>query len=165
MTMDLSRALLLVALAGTLGACRAERHLVFESTPPGAQVVLDGEIIGRTPFDLRFESYGTRHVRMSHPGYRSYKGELEVETPWYSIFPLDLISEILLPLGWEDIHRLQVTLEPMTGRVSDPDFHGVLQRAEQLRRGGPAGPNQLVPKAPPEPKAESSSEAGPGQGS
>lgn len=146
MTSPLPRALGFLALCCSLAACRAERHLMFESDPPGAQLRVDGVLVGRTPFDMRFESYGSRHVTMQRQGYRRYSGEIELETPWYSIFPLDYVSEIFLPFGWKDIHRLEVTLAPLTGEVSEPDFDGVLIRAERLRRGGPAGPNQLVPQ-------------------
>jgi hypothetical protein len=125
-----------------LSSCRAERYLVFNSEPSGAQVQLDGKMIGVTPLEVRFESYGHRHIRMQRRGYRSFSTIMEVETPWYSYFPLDYISEILLPFGWEDIHTLNVTLKPRSGEVSRPDFEGVLERAESLRRGGPAGPTQ-----------------------
>jgi len=140
MTLDLQRGLGSVALALALCGCRAERHIYFTSDPPGAQLRVDGELVGRTPYDLRFEAYGSRHVTMQRQGYRRYTGVLELKTPWYSYFPLDFISEILLPFGWKDIHRLEVTLEPHTGEVTRPDLEGDLLRAESLRRAGPAGP-------------------------
>lgn len=133
-----------LALAG----CRADRSMVFLTEPAGAQVFLDGQLVGRTPLEVPFEAYGHRRVSLHKPGYRSFAEVLEVEEPWYSIFPLDYISEILLPFGWEDEHRLEVVLEPRTGEVSRPDFEAVLNRAESLRRAGPAGPNQLPPAPP-----------------
>jgi len=140
----LATALLLVpALA--LSGCRARRELVFESEPPGARVLLDGEVVGRTPLTVPFESYGVRHVSIQHAGYRDHAEDWELETPWYSRFPLDYVSEVLLPFGWADVHRMEVALEPWTGEVADEDFEAVLRRAESLRRGGPAGPNQSFP--------------------
>ena len=138
----------LVLLALPLSSCRSERHLVFVSDPPGAQVRLDGKLVGRTPLDIRFESYGTRQVSIIRQGYRGISEKMEIEPPWFSHFPLDYFSEILLPFGWNDIHRLEVVLEPQTGEVSQPDFDAVLERAEGLRRAGPAGPNQLPPAPP-----------------
>ncbi len=131
-----------LGLMMALSSCRAERHLIFESEPAGAQVHLDGKMIGLTPLEVRFESYGHRHVRMQRRGYRSFSTIMEVKGPWYSSFPLDYISEVFLPFGWEDIHRLKVSLEPRSGEVSRPDFEGVLKRAVSLRRGGPAGPTE-----------------------
>jgi hypothetical protein len=132
----------LLGLALVTTACRAERHLIFESDPPGAQVFLDGKSVGHTPVKVRFESYGYRHVTVEQRGYRSYTTVMEVPIPWYSRFPMDYITEVLLPFGWEDIHHLDVTLEPRSGEVSRPDFDGVLRRAASLRRGGPAGPTE-----------------------
>jgi hypothetical protein len=135
--------LLLVTLAG----CRARRELVFESEPPGAQVRLDGEIVGRTPLVVPFESYGVRHVSIQHEGHRGHAEDWELVAPWYSHFPLDYFSEVLLPFGWRDVHRMEVVLEPWSGEVPEEDFEAVLERAESLRRGGPAGPNQSFPAA------------------
>jgi hypothetical protein len=144
----LSSVALAFGLALPLAGCRADRHLVFASEPSGAQVFVDGEFVGRTPFELPFDAYGHRRVALHKPGYRSFTGVLDIEEPWYSAFPLDLFSEILLPFGWKDEHRLEVVLEPRTGEVSQPDFEAVLHRAESLRRAGPAGPNQLPPAPP-----------------
>jgi len=145
-------------LAGASTSCRTQREFVFESQPPGAQVRLDGELVGRTPLTLPFEAYGIRRVTILRKGYRSYSEDWAIDTPWYSQFPLDYFSEILLPFGWEDIHRLEVVLEPYTGEVHEPDFQAVLRRAESLRRGGPDGPNQIFPgpatSATPEPAAQ-----------
>ena len=126
-----------------LAGCRAERHLVFESDPPGATVRLDDQIVGQTPLDLRFDHYGVRQLTVYREGFRTYSEEIDVSTPWFSHFPLDLITEVLLPFGWEDIHRYRIDLEPESGRVTDDDLNGVLLRAESLRRAGPSGPAEL----------------------
>jgi len=138
--------LLALCACSGLVACRAERHLVFETDPPGAQVRIDEKLVGVTPLDLRFDDYGDRRVTLYRAGYRSHSTVLEVGAPWYSYFPLDLISEVLLPFGWEDIHRLQVELEPQEGTVAAPDLDAVLRRAEALRRAGPEGPAPLPPE-------------------
>ena len=147
------------ALALGLVGCRAERHLIFVSEPPGAQVRIDGKLVGRTPLDLRFDSYGHRRVAILKNGFRSHGEIMEVEPPWFFYFPLDYLSEVFFPFGWEDIHRLEVVLEPHTGEVSRPDFDEVLRRAESLRRAGPAGPHILEPepadKPPPAPGSSS----------
>ncbi|MFT7670184.1 MAG: hypothetical protein ACI8X5_002891 [Planctomycetota bacterium] len=140
-----------------LCSCRAERHLIFVTEPPGAQVRIDGELAGRTPLDLRFDDYGHRHISIQRHGYRSYTEVMEVEPPWFYYFPLDYITEVLLPFGWEDTHQLNVVLEPQSGEISKPDFDKVLEHAESLRRAGPAGPvrpSQDLPK----PAAQSESD-------
>jgi PEGA domain len=134
-----TRLLALLTLPTAL-ACRAERHLVFETDPTGATVRLDDQVVGQTPLDLRFEHYGSRQLTIYREGFRTYSTVIEVDTPWYSYFPLDFITEVLLPFGWEDTHRFEVVLEEETGRVTDTDLADVLQRAETLRRAGPGGP-------------------------
>ena len=145
----LTRILLLACLAPGL-ACRSSRLLSITSDPPGAAVRLDDREVGNTPLEIEFEHYGIRRVTLYRAGYRSHSTVLEVDTPWYSYFPLDLISEVLLPFGWEDIHRLQVDLEPQEGTVAAPDLDAVLRRAEALRRAGPEGPAPLPPEPEPE---------------
>lgn len=138
------KALLALPALALLASCRAERHLVFESDPPGATVRLDDQIVGQTPLDLRFEHYGVRQLTVYREGFRTLSENIHVETPWFSVFPLDLVSEVLLPFGWEDIHRYRIDLEPESGRVTDDDLGEVLRRAESLRRAGPSGPAPLA---------------------
>lgn len=135
-------ALRLLALAAlvALTACRAQRHMIFETAPAGATVRLDDEIVGRTPLDLRFEHYGTHQLTIYREGYRTYSEEIRVKTPWYSHFPFDFITEVLLPFGWRDYHRYEIALEPEIGHVTGGDLEAVMRRAEALRHAGPAGP-------------------------
>ena len=137
----------LCALA--LGACRAERRLIVETRPPGAQVRLDDELVGHTPLDLAFEHYGDRRLTLYRHGYHTHSEILELGQPWYSQFPLDLITEVLLPFGWKDLHQVRIPLEPESGNVSRPDLDSVLLRAESLRRAGPTGPTPSLPQGPP----------------
>ena len=127
--------------------------MIFETAPLGATVRLDDEIVGRTPLDLRFDHYGTHQLTIYREGYRTYSEEIKVETPWYSYFPLDFVTEVLLPFGWRDYHRFEIALEPESGHVTGGDLEAVLQRAEALRHAGPAGPllpaqEQEVPDRP-----------------
>ncbi len=142
-----SNCLLAVAAACTLSACRAERHLIFETDPSGATVRIDDEIVGLTPLDLSFEHYGKRQLTIYREGYRTHSAEIDPQIPWYSHFPLDFISEVLLPFGWQDEHRYEIVLEEETGHVTSSDLDSVLQRAESLRRAGPSGPLQAPPNA------------------
>ena len=136
------------ALLVALGAgCRAERRLMITSDPPGAVVRLDGRLVGATPQTLEFIHYGTRRVSYYLDGYISESHVVELEPPWYGRFPLDLVSEVLIPWGWKDVHRVHAALEPGSGAITEPDLRSVLERAASLRRAGPEGP-QPVPEPP-----------------
>ena len=77
------------------------------------------------------------------PGYRTYSRVLELDPPWYGAFPFDIFSEVLLPLGWSDIHEVHVQMVAGQSVLLEPDLPSVIERAELLRRAGPKGP---VPK-------------------
>lgn len=104
-------AALLLPLA--LGACASvEKTLVIESTPPGAEVRLDGRRVGTTPYRARFESWGTRGLVLEKEGHLPRRESLPLDRPWWQTTPLDLFFEVLY---WQPI-RIERTfsfaLEP-----------------------------------------------------
>ena len=130
-----------VALALVLAGCRAQRELVIVSDPPGAEIRLDRTLLDvKTPAKIPFDDYGVRRVTLYLDGYLSHSEAIDIRPPWYGYFPLDFVSEILLPIGWHDRHKLTVKLEPGSSSIDAPDLLGVLERAESLRRAGPEGP-------------------------
>ena len=157
--------LLLLALVG----CRAQRTLELTSNPPGAEVRLDDERVGRTPVRVTFEHYGTRRVTFYLAGYRTVSKQIELAPHWYARFPLDLVTEVILPLGLHDRRHYHEELIPGEEVLSLPSLRSVIERAAVLREGGPEGPRALpapgpavvpsTPPAPEEPAAETSSEA------
>jgi hypothetical protein len=141
----------LLAAGGLLGAavllpgCRAQRHLVLTSEPAGASVRVDGERVGQTPLRLPFQHYGVRRVSFYLEGHEARSVLVEVDPPWYGVFPLDIFSEIVLPVGWRDQHRVHAVLEEGVGVPEGPTLRSVQERAEALRRAGPEGPRRLPP--------------------
>jgi len=139
-----------------LGACAAERRLIITSDPPGALVRLDDTIVGSTPYEVAFDAYGTRRITLYKQGYRTASKLVPIEAPWYATFPLDIISEVLIPIGWKDIRRVDIALEQDAGPVTRPDLAAVLQRAESLRLAEPSGPrpSTIPPPQKPAPPPE-----------
>jgi hypothetical protein len=146
--------LLAIAALAPLCACAAERKLVILSEPPGALVRLDDAIVGTTPYELRFDAYGKRRVTLYKQGYRTATQLVDLDTPWFAIFPLDLVSEVLIPIGWKDIRTVDVALVPEGGQVTMPDLKPVLERAESLRLAEPSGPRPSTRPAPAQPPAK-----------
>jgi hypothetical protein len=136
-----------LCIVALLASCAAQRELVVTSDPPGAIVRLDERIVGMTPYRHLFEDYGSRRLTLYRTGYRTLSAVVKLKPPWYAYFPLDYISEVLIPVGWRDTHEFQFTLEPDTTPMVEPDVKPVLERAERLRRAGPEGPEP--PKAKP----------------
>ena len=137
----LAVSVLLAAVAG----CRTERTLLITSEPPGAEVRLDGEAIGATPVQHEFLYYGKRRVTLRCDGHCTHSEEVELKGPWYGRFPFDIVSEVLIPIGWKDRRHLHVELIPGDQVVAPPELRSVLERADALRRAGPEGPRDLPP--------------------
>jgi len=129
-----------VALVAATSACAARKTLTVTSNPPGAVIRIDESIVGTTPYTLHFDAYGTRRVTLYRDGYRTATRLVPLIPPWYGRFPLDIVSEVLRPVGWHDAHRVDFDLEPRTRMVTEPDLDAVLKRAETLRLAGPEGP-------------------------
>jgi hypothetical protein len=129
-----------------IGACQARRSLLVTSVPPGAQCRLDGELQGPTPVEIPFEHYGRRRVTLYLDGYLTDSRVVDLRPPWYGYFPFDILSEVVLPVGWRDQQRVHVVLEPGMDTIPEPDLQSVLERAESLRGAGPEGPVEKRPQ-------------------
>ena len=130
-------------------ACAAQRTLRIESDPPGALLRIDDRIVGVTPYTEEFFDYGTRRLTLYADGYHSTSRIVELDPPWYARFPIDILSEVIIPWGWKDPHTVRVSLEAVKGEVTVPDLNAVLERAQALRLAGPDGPSQLPPRTSP----------------
>ncbi len=144
MTRSLIQHALLTATLGIASlACRAQRELVITSEPPGAEIRLDGKLLAeKTPARVPFKDYGVRRISLYRDGYLRYSEAFDVRAPWYAQFPIDVLSEIVLPVGWHDRHKLRVKLVRGDTRIAAPDLLKVLERAESLRKAGPEGPER-----------------------
>ena len=119
--------LLPVALTGCV-----ERMLEIRSEPSQAEVYRDGERLGQTPLVMNYEHYGTREITLVKEGYRSHRQLVELNSPWWQIFPFDLITDVVLPFTFTDRVELVVTLEkqpPLKEAIQE-----TLKRAEEARK-------------------------------
>jgi hypothetical protein len=137
-----------VVAALAAAACQVQRELQITSQPPGAEVRVDGEAVGRTPVQVPYLHYGTRRVTFYLDGYLTQSQVVEIQPRWFNVFPLDLITEVLAPVGWSDLRAIHAELEHGSGAISLPALEGVLERAEILRRSGPEGPLSEQPTQP-----------------
>jgi len=116
-------------LATLFGGC-VRRRMTVQSNPPGATVYLDGKEIGQTPFSTNFDFYGKREFRVVKEGYETRTLLLPVRAPWYQWFPLDFVSEVLLPGKLTDRKYYEIDMHPIV-IVPTSELFG---RAEELRR-------------------------------
>jgi hypothetical protein len=125
-----------------------ERALVVTSEPSGANVTVNQQWKGKTPYVVPFKHYGVYDIWVEHPGFEEngktvkfyplHVGE-PIQAPGYQYAGADFVSEVLLPATLRDQHNLHYVLE----RVDRADeVADVLDRAGQLR-GASQARNQM----------------------
>lgn len=133
---------LLAALVTLQSGC-VQRRMTIRSNPPGALVYVDGYEIGTTPVSVNFIYYGKRNIRLVKDGYETLSVDQRFWPPWYQVFPIDFVTENLLPWEMRDERALAYQLVPQ--RIEPADQ--VLARAEQLRRARQAEVAGIAPVA------------------
>ncbi len=125
------------AAAGVLGlsGCRGDRLLRIDSVPRGAVVRLDDRVIGVTPLEVPFQHYGQRRLALYSEGSRTYSEPLILNAPWYARFPVDILTEIILPLGLDDVRELRIDLVADAGFEAEVATDEFLDHAKRARAG------------------------------
>ena len=127
--------LVVPVLVATVAGCGVRRVLTVRSVPSGAAVYINGREEGRTPLNYEFTFYGTLDVELRHAGlpdestgYRTEHLQKKLVIPWYQHFPIDFVSEFLVPWPITNRHALSVELT----RYPDPNRdEGDLVREEE----------------------------------
>ncbi len=109
-----------------------ERELFIKSDPPGAMVFVDGMAREVTPVSVPFDFYGERNIELRLPNHRVHRERVDVNPPWYMIFPLDFFSEVLMPFTCVDSHVIEIKLEEIPGDAFE-DQEEILKRARAMR--------------------------------
>ncbi|MFM9059822.1 MAG: PEGA domain-containing protein [Planctomycetaceae bacterium] len=138
-----------IALVLALAAGCVQRRMTIRSNPPGALVYVDDYQIGTTPVSHDFVYYGTRKVRLVKDGYETLTVRQPIPLPWYEIFPLDFVTENLIPWEIRDERVIDLAMQP----ASTEPAESVVARAEQARLAAgslpPVAPAAAVVPAPP----------------
>lgn len=121
---------ILLAIVLAAGPGCIKRSISVRSDPPGALVYLDGLEVGKTPLDgVRFDFYGTREFTLHKDGYLAERQTVDINTPWYSYFPLDIFTELLNPWRIDDHRDFYFALK----RAEHPETATVLRHAHETR--------------------------------
>jgi hypothetical protein len=105
-------ALLALLLTALIPGC-VSRRMFLVTDPPGARVTIDGRVVGTSPLEADFLSYGTRRVELELPGHERLVGELDIDLPWWQFFPMGLVTDLLVPWTIEDERHFAFTLRPV----------------------------------------------------
>ncbi len=144
----IARVLGLTVCAGLLSGC-VDQRFVISSDPPGALVLRNNQPIGAAPVDDHFVYYGNYHFTLIKDGFATLEVDQKVPTPWYEYFPLDFISENLIPWKIRDVRRFTYHLEPLRQVNTDE----MLGRGQLLRSRGQGIGQPAAPPPPPAPGA------------
>jgi hypothetical protein len=136
------RLIAVVAFMALVGSGCVTRRLIIQSNPPGALVYIGDQEIGTTPVAVNYIYYGTRKIRLVKDGYETLTVLEPIPAPWWDHFPLDFVSENVVPGELRDVRTLSYQMVP---QVNVPPQE-LLGRAEELRRSGKGTP---VPAAMP----------------
>jgi hypothetical protein len=144
------RAVLVAALVTTLAApgC-VQRRMTIRSNPPGALVYVDDYQLGTAPVSHDFVYYGTRKIRLVKDGYETLTVRQPFPLPWYQYFPLDFVTENLIP--WEIRDERVVDLALVPAAAIPPE--SIVARAEQARLASGSLPPVDAPRVVPLPAA------------
>lgn len=88
------------------------RRMTVRSDPAGALVMVDGEEVGYTPCSVPFIYYGTREITLIKPGYETLTTMQKVSTPWYQYFPLEFVTDNLVPYKITDRRDFYYRMQP-----------------------------------------------------
>jgi len=132
---------LLPALGAVFANGCVERRFVITTHLPGMPAPMDasaivydekGQPISATPADRQFTYYGKYRFVLKRDGYQTLVVEEQVKAPWYEVFPLDFISENLIPWTIPDVRRFHYELQPLLAIPPE----AVLEQGQLLRAKG-----------------------------
>ena len=85
-------------------ACGCAHTVRLDSKPPGAQVLVDGVHVGRTPVDFRETTGWNRRyeVTLTLPGHRELKAAFQ-QSEWDNRIALPLVAMMWFPPSWPAI--------------------------------------------------------------
>jgi len=112
-----------------LAAGCVQRRMTIRSNPPGALVYVDDYQLGTTPVSHDFVYYGTRKIKLVKDGFETLTVRQPFPLPWYQYFPLDFVTENVIP--WEIRDERVVDLAMVPAASTPPE--SVVARAEQVR--------------------------------
>ena len=130
MTPGMSRAALLVALLALSGCGtlfnEEQRVVTIESSPPGAQVEVDGKRVGRTPYEITVPNNRRTAVVVDLAGHKSSECDIvpQIEPLWivldfWFLFPLVVDAATG---RWNDVPaNCMVVFGKAPQREPDPD--------------------------------------------
>lgn len=122
----------LVPAVMAIGLCLGcvERTVSINTEPSGATVMLNDQDVGRTPVKVPFTWYGDYDIVVRKEGFETVKTNHRLQTPWYQLPGIDLVSECLIPFTVHDDHVIPTIAMDQARR---PSQDALLKSAAEMR--------------------------------
>lgn len=104
--------LVLAAVVMLLPGC-VQREMVITSEPAGADVWVNEQWHGKTPYRLPFKHYGVFSVRLEKDGYYPMYVKEPLKAPFYQRIGPDLVAEAVVPAMITDNRELHYVMQPI----------------------------------------------------
>lgn len=133
----LSRVRMAPFLALLLLAGCVERRLHVRTDPPGAEVSVNGERVGRSPTTWRFTQYGDALVEVEKRGFEPARQVVPLRAPWYQKPGVDFFADVLVPARIRDEHEVELRLvptRPLTEAERERGVAEMTRAADKWRR-------------------------------
>ena len=127
--MRTNKSLLLFCVLLVIAAGCVERKLTINTNPAGAQVFLNDEEIGVSPVTASFNWYGDYNITIRKQGCETLQTHRKLQSPWYDLFPLDFLTQILYPGRIVDSREWSFELAPQK-EISRQEL---IEAAEQIK--------------------------------
>ena len=109
--------------------------MTVRTSPPGATVSVDNQVIGTSPAASSFTYYGTREFRIERDGFKTETIRRKFNPPWYQMPVIDFFAETLWPGEIRDERIIDVELVPKEFAPTDQ----IVGRADSLRAQAQTG--------------------------
>jgi hypothetical protein len=128
---SLSRFILAPALIGAalIFAGCVKRDMTITSDPPGADVWVNEQWHGKTPYRLPFKHYGVFGIRLEKNGFYPMLVKEPIKAPFYQRVGPDLIAEAVVPTTIHDRRELHYVLQPVN---ESDEITAIIERSEAL---------------------------------
>lgn len=116
------------AILGLIGCI--DRKLFIRTEPPGADVFVNGKLIGTSPVELSTPWSGTYGIEIRKEGFATVSDRKEIISKVYEIFPFDFFAQVI-PITINDHREVNYTLIKMSEDQTPEEQ--VIKNAEELR--------------------------------
>ncbi|MCM8794840.1 MAG: HEAT repeat domain-containing protein [Candidatus Omnitrophica bacterium] len=130
---------LVLIIAGlSLSGC-VKRTILVETDPPGAQLWINGRLIGKTPASYEFITHGRYKFDLEKSGFQPLTARETVKAPVYQWIPIDFFAEWFYPGKLNDEHRFtyRLTPQPPEERLQPQTAEDLQTALTDLQSGSP----------------------------